>query len=70
MSPGAALASALSSAPTELLLVIASAGALYGVLCLYWFIRRSVVPNFVPGVAFRSIGARIVGRTVLKRTLD
>jgi len=70
VSPGAALASVLSSAPTELLLVIGSAGALYGLLCLYWFIRRSVVPNFIPGVAFRSIGARIVGRAVLKRTLD
>lgn len=66
MSPGTAIADAIASAPTELLLVIGSAGALYGLLKLYWFIRRSVIPMAVPGVAFRSIGARIVARAVLK----
>lgn len=69
MSPGAAFAGVLASAPAELLLVIASAGALYGLLCLYWWIRRSVIPYFVPGVAFRSVAAKVAGRIVLNKVM-
>lgn len=69
MSPGAALAGVLASAPAELLLVIGSAGALYGLICLYWWVRRSVIPYVVPGVAFRSVAGQVAGRVFLKKVM-
>lgn len=69
MTPGAAIANAISSAPTELLLVIGAYGTLWGLLVLYRWLRRSVMPNFIPGVAFRSVAGRVIGRAVMRRAM-
>jgi hypothetical protein len=69
MSPGAAIANAISNAPVELLLVIASYATLVGLVVLYRWLRRAVIPNFIPGVAFRSVAGKVIGRAVLRRSM-
>lgn len=69
MSPGAALAGVIDRAPVELLFVIASVAALLGLIRLYWFIRRSVIPWAVPGALFRNAVARVAAGYLLRKTM-
>lgn len=69
MSPGAAIANALAPIGGELLLVMGALGGLYGLILLYWFIRRQVIPMAVPGAVFRTVAYRIAGRVVLRKVM-